>query len=100
MGFGSLRLELPKNDEADTEITAVYVHPSAARQDVGTAVYTELEARARGRDARSLGLTASLDAVPFYEAHEYERVGEVSHEFSAREATGVAGTVVDMRKRL
>ncbi len=99
VGFGSLRLE-PSERDSDAEVTAVYVHPSVARQGVGTAIYTELEGQARARGVQSLGLSASLNAVPFYETQGYERVREAPHEFSAGESTGVTGTVVEMRKRL
>lgn len=102
VGFGSLRFDSPDADDAavDAEVTGVYVHPSAAREGVGSKLYAELERRARARGARTLGLTASLNAVPFYESHGYERVGEYRHEFSSRESTGIEGTVVEMTKDL
>ncbi|AUV81144.1 N-acetyltransferase [Salinigranum rubrum] len=99
VGFGSLRFETSESD-SDAEVTAVYVHPSVVRQGVGTAIHAELERRARAHGAQSLGLSSSLNAVPFYEARGYEHFGERFHEFSAHEETGVTGTVVEMRKRL
>lgn len=102
VGFGSLQLAPPGGYEAavDAEVTGVYVHPSVAREGVGSRVYGELERRARERGVRTLGLEASRNAVPFYEAHGYERVTERTHEFSAHESTGVTGTVVEMTKDL
>lgn len=102
VGFGSLELGPPDGYEADAdaEVTGVYVHPSVAREGVGTRIYEELERRARARDVRTLGLTASRNAVPFYEAHGYERVREDAHEFSSHESTNVTGIVVEMTKDL
>jgi len=99
VGFGSLNLEPSGEDyesSVDAEITGVYVHPSVVREGVGTALYGELEDRARVADVDSLGLLASRNAVSFYEAMGYARVAEREHEFSSRESTGVTGTVVEM----
>lgn len=52
------------------------------------------------RVVQMLSLSASLNAVPFYKAHGYERVREQSHEFSSHESTGVTGSIVEMKKRL
>lgn len=100
--FGSVRFVSPEGYEstAEAEVTGVYVRPSVARTGVGSAVLAALERRTRERDARTIGLSASLNAVPFYESHGYERVREYAHEFSGSESTGVTGTVVEMRKEL
>ncbi|WP_435155471.1 GNAT family N-acetyltransferase [Haladaptatus sp. DFWS20] len=102
LGFGSFQYESPEGYEAtvDAEITAVYVHPEVARDGVGSKIYTELERRAREKGIRVLGLSASLNAVPFYESHGYERVREHAHEFSSHESTEVEGIVVEMKKTL
>lgn len=98
VGFGWVTVDADDSLETavDGEITAVYVHPSVARQGVGTRLYTELEAEARRRGVGSLGLWASQNAVPFYEAQGYRRVTEHTIEFD----DGVEGTVVEMRKQL
>ena len=99
VGFGSLDLEPSEQDyesSPDAEITGVYVHPSVVREGVGTALYGELEERARVADVDTLGLLASRNAVSFYEAMGYERVAEHDHEFSSHESTGVTGTVVEL----
>lgn len=57
------------------EVTAVYVHPAAQNRGVGTALLRAVEAGARIRDVQTLTVSASLNAVGFYEAHGYERVG-------------------------
>jgi putative acetyltransferase len=80
----------------DGKIGAVYVHPSVARQGVGTTIYQALETRAREAGLESLGLWASLPAVPFYEAQGYERVREVEYEFD----DGVTGLTLEMKKGL
>lgn len=102
VGFGSLSHATPDGYEAsvDAEVTGVYVHPDVARDGVGTRLYRELERRARAAGRETLGLQASRNAVPFYDAHGYERVAEHDHEFSGHEDTGVTGVVVEMRKRL
>ena len=98
VGFGWLTADADDDFEApvDGEITALYVHSSAARQGVGTRLYTELEAQARRRGVKSLGLWASRNAVSFYETQGYQRVTEHTIEFD----DGVEGTVVEMRKQL
>lgn len=102
VGFGSLNLTAPDGYVSDpgAEVTAVYVHPGVARQGIGTAIYAELERRARTHGVDVLGLSASRNAVAFYRAHGYDRVRAYEHEFSAHDATGVTGTVVEMRKEL
>jgi putative acetyltransferase len=102
LGFGSLCFESPPEYEAsvDAEITGVYVNSSVTRNGVGTAILTSLEQEARGRDNRTLGLSASLNAVPFYEHHGYKRVRAYTHEFSSSASTGVEGKVIEMKKKL
>lgn len=102
MGFGSLTLAAPNNydSEIEAEITGVYVHPTVAQQGIGTCIYTELEQQARANEIQSVGLSASLNAVSFYETHGFERIQEHTHEFSRHESTGVTGIVVEMKKEL
>jgi putative acetyltransferase len=102
VAFGSLRLTAPGDYEAnpDAEVTGVYVHPRVARSGVGGRVYEELETRARDANVDRLGLSASRNAVAFYEQHGFERVRTRSHEFSPHAETGVIGEVVEMVKRL
>ncbi|MFB6253721.1 MAG: GNAT family N-acetyltransferase [Halobacteriaceae archaeon] len=98
VGFGQMKPDADDYFQAtvDGEITAIYIHPSVARQGIGTRIYDELEAEARRNDVESLGLWASLNAVSFYETQGYQRIIEHTHEFSA----GVEGTVVEMKKIL
>lgn len=100
-GFGTLSFDAPEEYEesVDGEVTGVYVRPSVAREGVGSAILDDLEREARERGLLSLGLSESLNAVPFYEARGYERVRERRHEFSADRSTSVEGTVVEMAKR-
>lgn len=102
VGFGSLNLAAPDGYEAtvQAEVTGVYVHPDHARDGIGTGMYTELERRARADGIQVIGLKASLNAVPFYESHGYERVTEHTHEFSGHISTGVTGTIVEMSNHL
>lgn len=98
VGFGWLKPDAGDYLEAavEGEVTAIYVHPSVARQGVGTAIYDELEARARQQGVGSLGLWASHNAVAFYESCGYSPVTEHTVEFS----DGVEGFVVEMRKEI
>ena len=102
VAFGSATLESPEEYEpaVEAEVTGVYVHPTVARTGVGSAVLSEIERRVRDRDTHALGLSASLNAVSFYEEHGYERVREYTHEFSSSESTSVTGTLVEMKKEL
>lgn len=79
---------------------AAYVSPGVAREDIGSQLSTELEARARSNNIETLALSASRNAVRFYESHGDDRVREYDHEFSAHLDTGVTGTVVEMAKQL
>lgn len=102
VGFGSLAPKPPDGYEADVdaELTGLYVDPSVARREAGSVLCDELEERARKLGAETLGLSASRNAVSFYEARGYERVREFDHEFSSRESTGVTGVIVEMKRDL
>ncbi|WP_231190323.1 GNAT family N-acetyltransferase [Haladaptatus sp. DYF46] len=102
VGFGSLKFDASGTYEVpiDAEVTAVYVHPTVAREGVGSTIYAELERQAREHGVQMLGLTASLNSVPFYESQGYEMVREHAHEFSSHESTNVEGQVVEMVRRL
>jgi putative acetyltransferase len=98
VGFGWLSTE-PGGDfegPADGKITAIYVHPAVARQGIGTTLVQALETRARELGLDSLGLWASLNAVPFYADHGFSTVREVEYEFDDE----IEGRVLEMRKRL
>jgi len=98
IGFGWLDVEPGEHlvSSIDAEIVAVYVHPAVARDGVGSALLDELEGEARERKIETLGLWASLPALPFYLTHGYEQVTEHTHEF----APGVAGKIIELRTRL
>lgn len=60
-------------------VRAVYVHPGAAGDGVGTALLDALESRARDLDLDALTLHASLNAAGFYEHAGYERAGRETY---------------------
>ena len=91
-GFGQLYTP-------DREIVADYVHPDHARQGVGSTLLAHLEGYARGRGFDHLELTASLNAVAFYEHHGYEVVEETELDRSHR-VEGVVLPVAVMEKPL
>jgi len=98
VGFAELRVGEPEeyDVEADAEIRAMYVAPEHADDGVGTALVHELESRACQHGLETIVLTASLNALSFYERRGFERVRERTHEFGGE----VPGRVVEMRKTL
>lgn len=88
VGFGQLDLE-------SGQVMAVYVAPEAARRGVGTAILRHLEEMAKMHGWYLLHLTASLNAVPFYEQMGYEAVGPFVHHV----ASDVELPCVNMRKQ-
>ena len=102
LGFGSAHFESPEEYEAsvDAEVTGVYVHPTAAREGVRTELLVALEREVRGRGVETLGLSASRNALAFYDHYGYERVRRYGHEFSSDDSTGVTGEIVEMRREL
>ncbi|MFC5973731.1 GNAT family N-acetyltransferase [Halomarina salina] len=97
IGFGWMEPDAGEyfQTEVEGEITAIYIHPSATRHGVGSRIYTELEAQAIRQNIDSLGLWASRNAVPFYEAQGYERVTDHRHEYQ----NGIEITLVEMEKQ-
>ena len=89
VGFGVLN---PKS----AEVEAVYVSPAAGRRGIGLQVLKKLEERARALDLEVVRLSASLNAVPFY-----EKAGYVAQERSKYLlSTGVEIACVPMVKRI
>ncbi|MFT4891378.1 MAG: putative acetyltransferase [Halobacteriales archaeon] len=97
IGFGWMKLDAGEyfQTEVEGEIAAIYIHPSVTGQGIGSRIYTELETQAIRQNIASLGLWASLNAVPFYEAQGYARVAEHSHEYQ----DGIELTLVEMDKQ-
>lgn len=73
VGFGAVDLD-------SGEIRAAYVHPDHAGEGVGSAVLGALETAASEAGLTDLQLTASLNAVAFYERHGWEPTGRTTHE--------------------
>lgn len=76
VGFGQL-------DLGRAEVEAVYVMPTAVGDGVGTALLVHLEAIARERGLRVLGLCASLNAEAFYAHRGYRARGREKHPLTA-----------------
>jgi len=91
IGFGQLNL-----DTAD--IDAIYVHPSASRQGVGTALLRRLEDIARQHGLGSLRVAASLNSVPFYDAMGFHRKRET--KFQLLPGVEIASVVMEKALQL
>ncbi len=88
-GFGQL-------NQATGEVDAVYVLPGRQREGIGGALLRSLEAAARAAGLKGLQLSATLNAVPFYERAGYCGEGTTVH----RLPTGVELPCVRMSKEL
>lgn len=87
VGFGELQLD-------SGEVAAVYVHPDHARTGVGRSILARLETTALQAGHESTVLTASKNAVPFYERMGYEVRESVDYE----SAGGLVLECMKMRK--
>ncbi len=63
-GFGQL-------NQVNGEVDAVYVLPGRQREGIGRALLLALEEEARAMGLKRLQLSATLNAVPFYESARY-----------------------------
>ena len=83
VGFGVLDCEPSgRDDESTGEVGAVYVHPDYARRGLGRTILETLESAARDAGLETLVLTASRNAVEFYERQGYAGVETVRLEMS------------------
>ena len=89
VGFGEL------GPEAGA-IQGLYVSPEVKGRGVGRELLCALEERARAYGLKSLRLTSSLNAVPFYERAGFEAVGELTETIGP----GVERASVRMFKEL
>lgn len=88
-GFGQL-------NQASGEVDAVYVLPERQREGTGAALLRSLEDAARAAGLKRLHLSATLNAVPFYERAGYIGEGSTVH----RLPTGVELECLRMSKEL
>ena len=89
VGFTSL---VPEN----REIRAVYVHPKAGGQGVGSQLLRAIEALAQSLNIPELNLKSSLNARTFYLQNNYIAVGQVTHILN----NGLEMFAVEMSKKL
>jgi ribosomal protein S18 acetylase RimI-like enzyme len=68
VGFGQL-------NRSAAEIEAIYVHPAHARMGIGRSLMRFLEQEAQKAGLRALRLTATLNAVEFYQRCGYTTAG-------------------------
>ena len=71
-GFGQL-------NQASGEVEAVYVLPDRQREGIGTALLRSLEEAARAAGLTQLNLSATTNAVSFYERAGYTRGASAVH---------------------
>lgn len=88
-GFAALNV-------GNAEVDAVFVAPDQGRRGLGRLLLAELEAEAIRAGLRTLGLSASLNAVAFYRATGYHALRDDSYTTSA----GVTIACVRMEKQL
>jgi putative acetyltransferase len=76
VGFGEWTDAEDGGDDGGTtgEVLACYVHPDHANRGVGTTLLERMHAELRDAGYERAALTASLNAVEFYERHDYEEV--------------------------
>ena len=96
VGFGLLDLDPAGFDEPIGKVGAVYVRPDRVREGLGSAILADLEATAREAGLERLVLTASKNAIEFYERRGYDGVETVSLEMR----DDVALACLRMRRRL
>jgi len=89
VGFGELGPE-------GGAIQGLYVSPDVKGRGVGRELLRTLEERARAYGLKSLRLTSSLNAVPFYERAGFRAVGELTETIGP----GVERASVRMFKEL
>lgn len=75
VGFAGLK-------RVDRKVDAVFVVPDFSGRGVGTRLLARVEEQAGELGIAVLGLDASLNAVAFYEAAGYRRVGDGRHATS------------------
>lgn len=80
----------------DSELDALYVHPSAGRRGIGSALLRAAERLALLAGVTDLGLKATLNAVSFYERSAYVQLGPAVHKLP----TGQGMACVQMHKPL
>lgn len=88
-GFGQL-------NQASGEVDAVYVLPGRQGEGIGGALLRSLEDAARAAGLKRAHLSATLNAVPFYESAGYVGEGDTVH----RLPTGTELQCLRMSKEL
>jgi len=87
VGFSSLGIN---------EVNAVHVHPHYTQMGVGTLLLNAVETEARAQNMKKLKLSASITAVPFYQARGYQAIARSFHTLRS----GVEIPCVSMEKSL
>jgi putative acetyltransferase len=73
--------EWSRTSRREWELESLFVDRGAMRAGHGTRLLTDLIELARHQGVRRISVTANPEAVPFYEARGFERLGEVRTEF-------------------
>ena len=87
VGFSSLGIN---------EVNAVHVHPHYTQIGVGTLLLNAVETEALAQNMRKLKVSASITAVPFYQARGYQAIERSFHTLRS----GVEIPCVSMEKSL
>lgn len=78
------------------EVNAVYAHPHYTQLGVGTLLLNAVETEALAQNMKKLKLSASITAVPFYQARGYQAIARSFHPLRS----GVEIPCVSMEKSL
>lgn len=87
VGFSSLGIN---------EVNAVHVHPHYTQIGVGTLLLNAVETEALDQNMKKLKVSASITAVPFYQARGYQAISRSFHSLRS----GVEIKSVSMEKSL
>jgi GNAT superfamily N-acetyltransferase len=70
-----------RRDDGDAELDGLFVEPSHWRRGIGRMLMTHAERLATAEGAASLWVTANTQALGFYDACGFVRLGEVATRF-------------------
>jgi putative acetyltransferase len=83
-------------DIHNAEISAIYIHPDAVGNGIGTRLLSKLEEIARDNNVGRIAVHSTLNAKGFYKRHGYSEHGLTSHRLSNGEDLACVRMVKDL----